>query len=268
MNYYESDNKTGKRVGLAASIAYIVLWGVLLLVIGFSTPEKEPGGGILINFGNVESASGMADPRENDSDPETTQEQRQTAPSSQQEEILTQETEEAPEVVKVVEKPKTKPSEVTNDGKNKPVETTPAEKPRVADPKLNFPGRTQGSTSSSEGNSEGAGNQGNLAGAPEGSHDGTGLGADGNSFDLKGRSVVGQLPKPNYGANVGGRVIVDITVDAAGAVVNAVYRAKGSTTNNTELVNAAINAARRSRFSKIDGDGLQTGTITYNFRLS
>ena len=44
----------------------------------------------------------------------------------------------------------------------------------------------------------GEGNAGDLSGAPEGSHDGTGQSDSGIAYDLSGRSVVGKLPKPSY----------------------------------------------------------------------
>ena len=62
MYYYETDNKTGKRIGLIAGIAYLVIWGVLLLVLTFSLPEKQTGEGILINFGDTENAFGRLPP--------------------------------------------------------------------------------------------------------------------------------------------------------------------------------------------------------------
>ncbi|MFQ9505128.1 MAG: hypothetical protein ACLR1G_15605 [Alistipes indistinctus] len=42
-----------------------------------------------------------------------------------------------------------------------------------------FPGRTAGSTAASDGTGKGAGNQGNLAGAANGSFDGSGTGTGG-----------------------------------------------------------------------------------------
>lgn len=266
MYYYETENKNGKRAGIAAAIAYVVLWGLLLLFLDFSFPEKETGQGILINFGDTENASGKSDPRSNAVTPQKPQQQKPAAPD-RAEQIMTQDDEEAPEIAQVAPERQNKPAEITQPGESAPSEVVPEEQPRVADPRLSFPGRTEGSTSPSEGTTEGAGNQGAAEGAPEGSHEGTGLGADGQSFNLTGRSVMGQLPKPDYNVNSGGRVVVEITVDPGGKVVNAQYRAVGSTTTNAELINAALSAARRSRFNKIDGEGLQIGTITYNFKL-
>ena len=142
----------------------------------------------------------------------------------------------------------------------------PAEQPRTVNRRALFPGHTAGSTSTSEGPAAGEGNAGDLSGAPEGSHDGTGQSDSGIAYDLSGRSVVGKLPKPSYPGNESGKVVVDVTVDASGRVTYASYRAQGSTTNSKRLVDAAVEAARKARFSSSESL-MQTGTITYVFTL-
>ena len=57
-----------------------------------------------------------------------------------------------------------------------------------------------------------------------------------------------------------------VTVDASGRVTYASYRAQGSTTNSKRLVDAAVEAARKARFSSSESL-MQTGTITYVFTL-
>ena len=64
------------------------------------------------------------------------------------------------------------------------------------------------------------------------------------------------------------RFVIEIVVDQQGRVTSAAYRAKGSTTQNNVLVNAALRAARGARFNVDESAPLsQTGTITYNFRM-
>lgn len=270
MLYYETDERRGKIIGGIAGFLYILFWVILMFVLSFNLNRSDTGEGILINFGDVEFASGLADPDINDVVLPT--ERPASEPVEVPEELLTQDKEEAPAIVKKEEKKPEKKKEETppEPNKDKPKETPepPKEPPKQVNKNALFPGRTQGSNSASEGTAAtGAGNQGVLEGSPQGSHDGTGTGAGGTGFDLAGRSVVGALPQPDYGANKQGRVVVEITVNAAGNVTNAAYRAKGSTTNDSALVNAALKAARKSRFNKIEGDDLQTGTITYNFKL-
>ena len=170
--------------------------------------------------------------------------------------------------MKEEKKPEKKPKKEQVQAKPQPKPQQPAEKPREVNRKALFPGRTEGSSSRSEGTETGKGNQGDPAGTPEGSHEGTGTGTDGNSASLSGRSLVGGLPSPDYRAKDQGRVVIEIVVDQQGRVTSAAYRAKGSTTQNNVLVNAALRAARGARFNVDESAPLsQTGTITYNFRM-
>lgn len=82
------------------------------------------------------------------------------------------------------------------------------------------------------------------------------------SWQLDGRSAV-RLPIPAYKCYGGGEVTVIITVDNAGKVIAAAVQ---NAQSDKCLVNAAIAAARSSRFSaKRDGPGKQIGDITYLF---
>ena len=71
------------------------------------------------------------------------------------------------------------------------------------------------------------------------------------------------LAKPSYDSNSEGTVTVSIQVSASGAVISAtVIR---STTSSATLKNAAVAAAKQSKFS--EGDRTENGTITYRFKL-
>lgn len=84
---------------------------------------------------------------------------------------------------------------------------------------------------------------------------------------LQGRGLVGTLPMPAYPAgNRGGKVVVRVAVDREGKVTSATYEPKGSTTSDSSLVEAAIDAAKRARFTE-SAAFVQGGTITYIFKL-
>lgn len=109
--------------------------------------------------------------------------------------------------------------------------------------------------------------------APEGedkaSGKGPGLNPDGlDQLDqgLKGRGLVGALPKPDYPGNRSGKVVIRVTVDASGRVTGASFEPKGSTESDPRLVEAAIAAARKARFTESRA-AVQGGTITYIFRM-
>lgn len=85
---------------------------------------------------------------------------------------------------------------------------------------------------------------------------------------LKGRTVLGTLPKPAYGVQESGVVVVKIWVDQYGTVQKALAGADGSTTNNSTLLAAARKAAMDAHFNvSADAPALQEGTITYVFNL-
>lgn len=97
---------------------------------------------------------------------------------------------------------------------------------------------------------------------PVGSGSGSSNGA---SWSLAGRGLSGSLSKPAYGSNAEGTVVVAIRVDQNGNVVSATKGA-GTDTADQTLINAAIEAAKKAKFTA--GDGVAVGSITYVFRLN
>ena len=110
--------------------------------------------------------------------------------------------------------------------------------------------------------------------APEGeekaSGKGPGLNPDGlDQLDkgLQGRGLVGDLPRPAYPGGKICKVVIRVTVDARGHVTGASYEPVGSTTDASELIEAARAAALKARFTESRAT-VQGGTITYVFRLN
>lgn len=98
---------------------------------------------------------------------------------------------------------------------------------------------------------------------------GGGLNPEGNDQldqGLQGRGLVGDLPRPNYPGNKSGKVVIRVTVDKTGRVTNAVYEPNGSTSSDDALVQAAIAAAKKARFTE-SRSFIEGGTITYRFNL-
>lgn len=84
---------------------------------------------------------------------------------------------------------------------------------------------------------------------------------------LRGRGLVGSLPVPSYPGNTSGKIVIRVAVDQHGKVTSAAYEPKGSTSSDAALIAAAIEAAKRARFTE-SSSFVQGGTITYNFRLN
>jgi TonB family protein len=252
MQYYEADDKVRRLWGIAGVLLYVGLCvGVMFIPYSIEMPETELG--ILVDFGTADHAGGTIDLMVSEIDT------RPVTPSQSNdrtEEVITTEDHTAPTVEQT-------PNTQTTPAK--PVEQTTPE--REVNKKALFPGRTEGSNSTSQGSSEGTGNQGIKDGAPERSTSESGASTNSSGFTLSGRYMVGEFPRPIYNADAEGRVVVRITVDSEGRVTNAVYEQAGSTTNRGELVEAARKAAMRAKFTPSETD-LQTGTITYIFRLN
>lgn len=86
---------------------------------------------------------------------------------------------------------------------------------------------------------------------------------------LTGRSVNGTLPRPSYGVQASGTVVVDIWVDNYGTVQKAVAGVEGTTVSDKTLWQAARKAALGAHFNmSADAPAMQKGTITYIFKLN
>ena len=262
------------RNGLIGTILFHGMLLILLLYLAFRTPLPLPEEqGILVDFGNSNTGSGNFEPRM--SDPAPVQPQPATSRTNQQQEqTLTQDIE---ETVAVPAKPKVQPKETPKEPtketpKETPKQTQPVEQPkpveRTVDTRALYPGRGDpASTATNQGAAGGQGNQGVPTGAPDVHVYGEGGDAAGNKWALTGRGLVGRLPLPAYNVQDQGVVVVEITVDKDGNVINARPGVKGTTTPNKTLHDAADKAARQAKFTRNPNAIEQKGTLTYIFKL-
>lgn len=89
----------------------------------------------------------------------------------------------------------------------------------------------------------------------------------GISYILQGRAVQ-NLPAPRHDYQGEGRVVVEVSVDRSGKVIEATPGIKGSTTLDGYLLKIAEEAAMGPSFTaKPDAPPVQKGTITYIFIL-
>ncbi|RKN83184.1 hypothetical protein [Ulvibacterium marinum] len=84
------------------------------------------------------------------------------------------------------------------------------------------------------------------------------------SYSLVGRNNY-KLPPPIYTCIEGGKVVINIKVDALGNVIEAHFNAKSSGTSNGCLVDNAITYALKAKFNSSSKTN-QKGTITYLFQ--
>ncbi len=106
----------------------------------------------------------------------------------------------------------------------------------------------------------GTGNQSNLE-QPKGQSQGKGMPDGASGFGGRPQKTPPRLQE-NFQKS--GRVVLSVCIDSDGLVIEAKYNALDSTTNDEELVDAAIRNARQYRF-KPSSTNKRCGKITHNF---
>lgn len=119
-------------------------------------------------------------------------------------------------------------------------------------------GKGDGTSTGSQGKSTGDPNN-----APSQGHAKTG---SNNSWSLDGRSIRGTMATPTYTDQEEGTIVVRIMVNENGDVINADI-APGTDITSKRLHNAALAAAKKTKFNAIPTKKNQSGTITYKFEL-
>jgi TonB family protein len=293
--------KKNKITGLVGTLVLHAIVLLLLFLVSISKPKAQEEGGVPVMLGNMEMAQGNADPYTL-TDVDVLDEPQMPAEASVPEpvpetpsetEMITQEDEPTIAVPKKeTPKPKTKTEivkakkEIVKADKEiaKAKEKSEAEKraeaERLAAEKKAAEERAAAEAAAkriagafgkgTQMGSKGTSNSGQgIQGSPTGnSADGKTSGVGGyGTFDLNGRSLgPGGLPRPVYNVQEEGRVVVTITVNPAGQVIQTSIN-KRTNTANAALRKAAEDAARKARFNVVDGVNNQTGTITYYFKL-
>ena len=216
-----------------------------------------PEEGITINFGYQDFGSGSEQLEQIVEEQEITP-QDIVNNNPVVEDISTQDIEETP-TTKLKEQLE-KPKEVKKIEEKKPEP--------VVNTKALYPGKKQ-NNSSSQGISEGQGDQGSQDGDQNSNaYTGGGIGTNGIAYQLGGRTI-SEIKKPNYDSQQQGKVVVTIRVGRNGKVISATPGAKGSTTTNAYLYSKAKEAALKTTFeANTTAPEIQVGTIIYNFKLN
>ena len=251
--------KKSKRNGIFGTILFHSFLIIVFLFMGLTYQiPPPPEEGISINFGYMDQGSTEVEPEDKADIPEPVQEEIVEEQSATEEEIVTQEVEEAPVLVKTEQKKK--------ESEQEKEEIIEAKKPEV-NKKALYTGK-KNNKERGEGNTKKSGNQGIIDGDPNAKTYTGGIGTDGIAYQLGGRSPEFKA-KPVYKIQEEGKVVVIITVDRLGNVVNAIPGAKGSTTLNKYLLARAKEAALRTKFNPTpSAPENQQGKIIYHFSLN
>lgn len=277
-----------KGKGLAGTIIIHIVLLLVLFFIAFKVPAPpEIEEGIMVNFGTDETGFGMIEPPTMQASAAAIPLSGSETVNASEEALLTQNDEEAPEVREVdPETERIKREQAEADRKRRAEREAAERQRREEEARIRaeqqqtetYSSRTRdafaasqnaAANSADEGTTMGRGNQGDPTGSPDSGVRGNG-GNSGNgvSYDLGGRRHTGQLPSPIYNRQSEGKVVVQIRVDGEGNVTYArggVQGTIGITDDN--LIKAAEAAARNTKFVP-STEGVQVGTITYNFVLN
>lgn len=255
----QTDKKSKILALIFTSITAAVMM-ILLLIFGLTKQVPPPPEyGVELNLGDALVGMGNEQPNELGSESATSI----TNPVSEEPENLAAYNEEVSierTAVKPINKPRPQTPTTSITPTTPTIPTTPTTNPNAL-----FPGRKP-SAGGNEGSGDVAGDQGDPRGTPSGtSYTGEpGTGGGRISASLTGRQAT-SLPKPNYNSDEQGTVVVKIWVDENGKVYRAEAGEKGTNTTDTALLNAAKEAALKSRFSVRENVVAQQGTISYKF---
>ena len=261
-----------RRQALALTIALALHVGLLLLLWGLylRVPHPQPKPVevmVAVNVGNVEQASGAIEPGGTPTEapqstrveaPRPTPTPRPKAPSrTSSQPLQTQSIEQSMrlEETRRAEAEAKARAEAERRAREEAARRE-TQRQEIGHSVAGAFGRQSGAAGSQGTASSGTGNQGN----PNGSA---------GSYALTGRTIVsngGILARPSTSRAIDGVVRVRIVVDGSGRVIQATV-AQGTNIADTSIRNAALAAARATRFNSVAGADDQEGLITYRFKI-
>jgi TonB family protein len=256
-------------------LLFLLLWFVTIRV---PMPEEEEG--IEVSFGSADLGGGIPQGKVepvSEPTPAVTPPPPAAAPSDNN--LMTQEDEYEVKLREEQEKQRKAQQEAIAEQRRREAEQRERErqeqearekalaeqraKEQAAKDKAAQMGALFGQTDSPEG-SQGDSRE-SASSATKGNPIGHGI-SGGNSWSLDGRQLKGTLPKPSADFKQEGKVVVNITVDASGKVIQARVGA-GTTVSDETTKQIAVKAAYKAEFSMVDRPDKQMGSITYIFKF-
>lgn len=259
MNYYlherETTGRTGLIIGLALTIGVHILVAVFCAFTGLTyLYPPPPETTFLIEFEQEEPEAEL---------------QQRTGREPQADEI---DREKPVDLVQKAESPyEGQRPNTTSPSKSDPhgdveVPAPEPEKPTL-DPRAAFPGMSEQPSTSTTPHNATEGSDTFKAGEPDGNTP-KGKVSGAPNAHVKGRNVIGSLPRPQYSGGNEGKVVVRIKIDQYGNVIEAHSGAEGTTVTDKGLWNEARKAALKAHFNTdASAPAVQEGTITYIFKV-
>ncbi|WP_420320271.1 energy transducer TonB [Flagellimonas sp.] len=290
MSFLDTRHKK-KSFTLTTLLLSVIL--LLLFYIGLTYLDPPIENGIAINFGTMDFGSGKVQPKEKvRSEPrkvepkpvEPVQEQvlpKQTAPEEPVEKVLTSDNE---ETIKINQQKEAKRKADEAEKKAKAEAERLAREKREAEERkrqeqeakkksldalIGGIGKSDGTTTGSEGDDNRAGDKGNPEGDPYATsyYGSPGSGSGTGGYGLNGRSLVSK-GKVQQECNEDGRVVVRIVVDRNGRVIQATPGVKGTTNTAPCLLEPARKTAFLHKWNlDSKAPSQQIGFVVVNFKL-
>jgi outer membrane biosynthesis protein TonB len=293
-------NTEHKRKSATITTVLMVFLLILMFLFGMRYLDPPEESGIAVNFGTTATGSGNVQPKEalkpdaaptqpeeeveepQETEP-VTEEQPETTTEAATEEVVTQDSEESI-AIKKAEEEKRKAEEAEKAAKAE-ADRIAKEKREAAeklkreqdakkaalDAMMDGVKNSDGNADGGEGDDKDKGDKGNPNGDPYATsyygQPGSGNGGTGG-YGLNGRSKVSGGNVDKQDCNESGRVVVKITVNRNGKVIDAVAGVKGTTNNASCLLRPAEKAAYEYRWNKdAKAPATQVGFIVVNFKL-
>ncbi|MGB1449995.1 MAG: energy transducer TonB [Flavobacteriaceae bacterium] len=284
MKYLKTPHERKSAV-LTALIAVLLL--LLFSIIGLKYFDPPIRYGMEVNFGTSNQGSGKVQPTKTvASEPKQVQQPRPKQPTppvkKSTEKVLTQKEASVPVVKKETKKvtPKPAPKKVVPKKTPPKAEAKPSPpappKPKVDAATKNVLSnmlnakKVEGEQQKGEGDNRTPGDKGKLEGNPYASsyYNRAGLGGNGKGYGLNGRNLQSN-GAVTQACNEEGRVVVRITVNQQGQVIEAEPGVKGSTNVHPCLLAPAKETAFLHKwFPDQNAPTTQIGFVVINFKLS
>lgn len=262
-------NKNKNKIyAVATTIVIHAIALVLLFTLCFRTPLPLPGeAGVEVDLGMYAQGMGFESSQDEEVVNDTYEEEHKVEEQviEDVEEDIVSEDEDIPSLEEVTEELQQETEEEIADEDVDEIQEEVVEEKPVINQRAIFQAPKTKKEPSSEGTTEGDGDQGKDNGLKDiDRYEGNGGSGGGPSYDLGGRGAK-SISTPSRDFIEEGRVVVDIWVDKEGRVQRAEI-GKGTTIANSSMLNSAKTAALNSIFNKDDkATELQKGTITYTF---
>jgi len=266
MNYQEENNYP--KAFIATGLILAVMLALCYFIIFKSPPPPDDGtGGILVNYGTTNEGMGKdinstdepsVSPKANHTQPtKVTQAQpteQKTKVTASDQKVVTQNIEDAPEVAANSKKV------------SRQVATTPAKlvKKEVVNQAALYKGPSKSGSGLGDGTTNTPGNQGSKNGSPLASN--YGEGGSGNGLQGTQWSFV-TYPEIRNTSRTPGTVVVDVTIDANGNIVEA-HADRKTRMSDLDLIDRAVSAVKNSRLtSSTPAKGVQKSQVVIKFNV-